>query len=39
MTQTIEISLVDVLNKLDSKIDKLDNKIDKLSEQLQETKL
>ncbi len=28
MTQTIEVNLVDVLNRLESKIDKLDEKID-----------
>jgi chromosome segregation ATPase len=36
MTQTIEVSLVDVLNKLDIKIDKLDQKIDSKFEHLEQ---
>lgn len=34
MTQTIEFSLVDVLNKLDTKMDKLDGKIDALEDKV-----
>ncbi|MBF2055835.1 MAG: DUF4164 domain-containing protein [Cyanobacterium sp. T60_A2020_053] len=34
MAQPIEIGLIDVLNKLDSKIDKLDSKIDALEDKL-----
>ncbi len=35
MTQTIEVNLVDVLNRLESKIDKLDEKIDTKIEKLE----
>lgn len=39
MTQIIEVSIAEVLSKLDAKIDKLDGKIDKLSDEIKETRL
>lgn len=39
MTQTIEVDLVDVLNRLDSKIDKLDSKIDHIQNDLTDFKI
>ena len=35
MTQTIEVNLVDVLNRLESKIDKLDEKIDRVENRIE----
>lgn len=39
MTQTIEVSLIDILNKLDAKIDRLDQKIDHIQKDLTDIKI
>ncbi len=39
MTQTIEVNLIDVLNRLETKIDSLDHKIEKLSDDVNEVKV
>ena len=39
MTQTVEISLVEILNRLEGKIDNLGGKIDHLSNELNEVKV
>lgn len=38
MNQTIEISIVDVLTRIENKIDKLENKIDKVSDDVNSVK-